>query len=90
MRVKMGKVMMLLVKKSASGTVDRTRAVVPHPNHSVSIELLDDKGNKVVGDGEHPRPVVEGGEPVPRKRLRSQIDRAPDVGRGWMGLLVVG
>lgn len=51
--------MMLLVKKSSSGAVDRTRAVVPHPNHSVSIELLDDKGNKVVGDAEQPNPVGE-------------------------------
>lgn len=82
---KMEKTMMLLVKKSASGAVDRTRTMVPHSNHSVSIELLDDQGNKVVGGVEQHNIVGDGGELVPQKRPRSQVDRTPEAGRGAEG-----
>lgn len=63
----MEKAMMLLVKKSASGAVDRARAGSSRPTHSISIEELDNNGNKVV---ENPKEnVVEDGasEIVTRK-----------------------
>lgn len=35
--------MMLLVQKSASGAVDQARVGSSRPNHSVSLELLDER-----------------------------------------------
>lgn len=46
----MNKAMMFSVQKSTSGAVDRARDVPPRPSHSVSIELMEDKTEKVVGE----------------------------------------
>ncbi|KAL8088738.1 hypothetical protein AgCh_038503 [Apium graveolens] len=67
--VKMDKAMMMLVKKSKAGVVDMPRVDENTSSRTISIELLDDRGNKVVGGSE---PVAcEGTGNPSRKRLRS-------------------
>lgn len=64
--------MMLLVKKSASGEVDQARVGSSHPSHSISIEELDNNGNKFV---EAPVENIVGdrvGEIVTCKRHREE------------------
>lgn len=54
---KMDWAIMDLVKKSVAGAVDQARVGTSRPNHSVSIKLLDDCGERVMksagkkGDG---------------------------------------
>lgn len=45
-RDKMEKAMLLLVQKSISGAVDEERGIGSHPGNSVSIEVLDDQGER--------------------------------------------
>lgn len=66
---KMEKAMLLLVQKSAAGAVDQERRDSYRANHSVSIELLDDHGEKVVEDSNAKVADVAEGI-VSRKRVR--------------------
>lgn len=47
---KMEKAMLLLVQISAAGAVDQERRGSSRANNSVSIEMLDDQGEKIVED----------------------------------------
>lgn len=69
----MNKAMMFLVQKSASGAVDRARTVPP--SHSVSIELLDDKTDKVVNEPEKAVKEEGTGDLIPRKRGRDETEQ---------------
>lgn len=58
--------MMYLVQKSSVGAVDQTE--VGPSKASVSIELLDDNGEKVVDDKGKDVVDADGGAPLTRKR----------------------
>ncbi|KAL8155999.1 hypothetical protein AgCh_001166 [Apium graveolens] len=64
----MDKTMMMLVKKSASDALDKTRVEDSRHGRSISIELLDDSGNKVVSGSEWISSIFEGVDNVSRKR----------------------
>lgn len=70
----MNKAMMFLVQKSTSRAVDGAKAIPPRPSHSVSIELLDDKTKKVLGEPEKVNETGEVGDLVPRKRTREDVE----------------
>lgn len=69
----MNKAMMFLVQKSTSGAVDGARTMPPRPSHSVSIELIDDNTEKVVGEPKKANEIGEVGDLIPRKRSREDV-----------------
>lgn len=72
---KMEKSIMLLVRKSASCVIEQARAETSHLNHSVSIELLDENGERAV-EIARKQVVVKDDEIIPRKRPLGNGDRA--------------
>ncbi|KAL8146393.1 hypothetical protein AgCh_004223 [Apium graveolens] len=74
--VEMDKAMMMLVKKSKAGAVDAPRVDENTSSKTISIELLDENGNKVVGGSE--RVPCEGVETPSRKRARTVAVEIPD------------
>lgn len=81
---KMDKAMMFLVQKSASGVVDQSRVGAHRPNHPVSIELLDDNGERVIEDSGKSIGNEEVGGLVNRKRPREDVyhQQGPSSRRG--------
>lgn len=74
-REKMEKAMMLLIKKASSGSIDQAKAGPSRPKHSVSIEMLDEHGEKVIK--EPVKNVVDvSGDVGRRKRPRAE-DQQP-------------
>ncbi|XP_074366918.1 uncharacterized protein LOC141707587 [Apium graveolens] len=75
--VEMEKAMMMLVKKSKVGAVDTPRVEENTSSKTISIELLDEAGNKVIGGSERVT-CEEAGNPS-RKRSRNAAIEAPEV-----------
>ncbi|XP_074351473.1 uncharacterized protein LOC141690584 [Apium graveolens] len=78
----MDKAMMLLLQRAARRPADAARAGPSGVPHSVSIELLDDQGNKVIEDNERVVSDLVRVEGNPRKRFRREDDEVAVGGRG--------
>ncbi|XP_074340998.1 uncharacterized protein LOC141678553 [Apium graveolens] len=77
-RNKMDKAMLLLVKRSARGVVVASKSGTgpSKANHSAHIELLDDRGEKVVEDAGK---VVADGDPVGVNLVSDIIERWTEI-----------
>ncbi|KAL8092535.1 hypothetical protein AgCh_034701 [Apium graveolens] len=70
----MDKAMMLLIKRASKKGDDGAPSGPSRVGHSVSIELLDDQGNRIVEDVEKDMPDVEPTALNPRKRGRREVE----------------
>ncbi|XP_074369244.1 uncharacterized protein LOC141710579 isoform X2 [Apium graveolens] len=70
----MDKAMMLLIKRASKKGDDGAPSGPSRVGHSVSIELLDDQGNRIVEDVEKAMPDVEPADLNPRKRGRREVE----------------
>ncbi|XP_074349148.1 uncharacterized protein LOC141688903 [Apium graveolens] len=70
----MDKAMMLLIKRASKRGDDSAPCGPTRVGHSVSIELLDDQGNRIVEDVEKAMPDVEPADLNPRKRGRREVE----------------
>ncbi|KAL8090668.1 hypothetical protein AgCh_039923 [Apium graveolens] len=77
----MDKAMMLLLQRATRKPVDAARPGPSGVPHSVSIELLDDQGNKVIEDNERVVSDLVRVEGNPRKRFRREDDEVVVGGR---------
>ncbi|KAL8156024.1 hypothetical protein AgCh_001190 [Apium graveolens] len=73
-RGEMDKAMMLLIKRASKKGDDGALSGPSRVGHSVSIELLDDQGNRIVEDVEKDIPDVEPTALNPRKRGRREVE----------------
>ncbi|KAL8126296.1 hypothetical protein AgCh_013546 [Apium graveolens] len=72
-REEMDKAMLLLVLRASRGAIDVSKPGPSRPGHYVSIELLDDQGNKVVKDRGKVLSDVDPAGANPRKWLHREI-----------------
>ncbi|KAL8099991.1 hypothetical protein AgCh_032305 [Apium graveolens] len=80
----MDKAMMLLIKRASRKSADGAPSGPSRVGHSVSIELLDDQGNKVVEDPGKAMPDVEPADLNSRKRGRREVEEE-NCGDGGLG-----
>lgn len=73
-REKMEKAVMLLMKKASSATVDQAQAEPSRPKHTVSTEMLEENGGRVIEEPE--KSIADGdGEMGTRKRSRVEDEQ---------------
>ncbi|KAL8088961.1 hypothetical protein AgCh_038653 [Apium graveolens] len=79
----MDKAMMLLIKRASKKNADGAPSGPSRVGHSVSIELLDDQGNKVVEDPGKDMPDMEPADLNPRKRGHREVEEENCGGGGF-------